>query len=201
MSSIEAVRAANRNYVNANRASTLMVHAAVATSRGRCVVLPGWGEAGKSTLVAGLVRAGWRYGSDELAVFSLDGELEPYARPISIDVGAYGLFPELLDKGYRTDAEQWHVRPDHVAPDPLGLLPEPTHVLFPLYEPNAPTVVEPISPAHALHRLIGHAVNLGDHPRFGFQRLAQLAERCQTATMRSGDLNEQIAAIEEWMFT
>lgn len=179
-----------------------MIHAGLAADGDRCLLFPGRGEAGKSTLVAGLVRAGWRYGSDELALLPLEGRgVGSYARRISIDVGAYEIFPELLAKGYDPDAEQWHVRPEDLAPDPLGDLPEITHILFPLYEPNAPTVIAPLTVAHALHRLVGHAVNLRDHSVAGFNQLGDLAQRCPAATMRSGDLDEQLTAITEWMST
>ena len=89
----------------------MLLHAGVVVRGPHCLVLPGRAEAGKSTLVAGLVRAGWGYGSDELALLSFtDERLKPYQRPISIDVGAYDIFPELIGPIYRTTDEQWQRR-------------------------------------------------------------------------------------------
>jgi hypothetical protein len=62
--------------------------------------MPGESHAGKSTLVAALVRAGAVYLSDDFAPFDTAGVVHPYARPLSIrsdgsaqvdyDVGSLG---------------------------------------------------------------------------------------------------------------
>jgi len=62
----------------------VFVHAGVVGYRGRAILLPGRSFAGKSTLVAELVRAGAEYYSDEYAVLDSLGLVHPYARPISI---------------------------------------------------------------------------------------------------------------------
>lgn len=59
------------------------VHAGVVAVGGRAVVLPGRSGAGKTTLVAALLRAGASYGSDEFAVLDCDGRVHPYARPLA----------------------------------------------------------------------------------------------------------------------
>jgi hypothetical protein len=49
-------------------------------------VLPGKSGAGKTTLVAELIRAGATYYSDEYAVLDDRGRVHPYARPLAVRV-------------------------------------------------------------------------------------------------------------------
>ena len=62
----------------------VFVHAGVVAVDGRAVVIPGRSFAGKTTLVAELVRAGAEYYSDEFAVIDPNGRVHPYPRPLSI---------------------------------------------------------------------------------------------------------------------
>jgi 2OG-Fe(II) oxygenase superfamily len=58
----------------------LFVHAGVVGWRGLAIVIPGRSYAGKSTLVAELVRRGAVYYSDEFAVLDETGRVHPYRR-------------------------------------------------------------------------------------------------------------------------
>jgi Rps23 Pro-64 3,4-dihydroxylase Tpa1-like proline 4-hydroxylase len=58
----------------------LFVHAGVVGWRGLAIVIPGRSYAGKSTLVAELVRRGAMYYSDEFAVLDNTGRVHPYRR-------------------------------------------------------------------------------------------------------------------------
>lgn len=62
----------------------IFVHAGVVAWRGRAIVIPGRTLAGKSTLVAALVRAGATYYSDEFAVLDARGRVHPFARRLSL---------------------------------------------------------------------------------------------------------------------
>src|SRR2546421_4641159 len=85
---LEAFESDLQLYVAATARRRLFVHAGVVGWRGRAVVLPGRSFAGKSTLVAALVRAGATYYSDEYAVFDRAGRVHPYARPLCLREGA-----------------------------------------------------------------------------------------------------------------
>src|SRR5262249_46651795 len=62
----------------------IFLHAGVVGWQGRAIVLPGRSFAGKSPLVAALVRAGATYYSDEYAVFDARGRVHPFPRPLSL---------------------------------------------------------------------------------------------------------------------
>jgi hypothetical protein len=73
-----------RLYVAAYARRRIFVHAGVVGWRGGAILLPGRSLAGKSTLVAALVRAGATYYSDEYAVLDERGRVHPYARPLAL---------------------------------------------------------------------------------------------------------------------
>ena len=65
-----------------------VVHGGVVAHDGRAVLLPGPTHAGKSTLVAELVRRGAPYFSDEYALIDADGRVHPYPRPLLLRDGS-----------------------------------------------------------------------------------------------------------------
>lgn len=65
----------------------VFVHAGAVGWRGRAVVVPGRSLAGKTTLVAELVRAGADYYSDEFAVLDARGRLHPFPKPLALREG------------------------------------------------------------------------------------------------------------------
>lgn len=62
----------------------VFVHAGVVGWRGRAILLPGYSFAGKTTLVAELVRAGALYYSDEYALLDREGRVHPYPRALQM---------------------------------------------------------------------------------------------------------------------
>lgn len=81
---LETLESRLRFYVAEHARRRVFVHAGVVGWRGRAVVLPGRSMAGKSSLVAELVRAGAAYYSDEFAVLDARGRVHPFAKPISL---------------------------------------------------------------------------------------------------------------------
>lgn len=62
----------------------LFVHAGVVGWKGKAIIFPGKSQAGKTTLIAELVKAGATYFSDEYAVLDAKGEVHPFAKPLSL---------------------------------------------------------------------------------------------------------------------
>jgi hypothetical protein len=63
------------------------VHAGAVLSGGRVLLLPGGTHAGKSSLVAELLRRGATYFSDEYALIDSEGLVHPYPRPLLVRNG------------------------------------------------------------------------------------------------------------------
>jgi hypothetical protein len=81
---LRTLEAELRQIVAAGARRRVFVHAGVVGWRGRAIVVPGRSGAGKTTLVAELVRAGATYYSDEFAVLDATGRVHPFAKPLSI---------------------------------------------------------------------------------------------------------------------
>jgi hypothetical protein len=62
----------------------VFVHAGVVGWQGRAILLPGSSYAGKTSLVAALVKAGATYYSDEYAVLDLRGRVHAYPQPLAM---------------------------------------------------------------------------------------------------------------------
>jgi hypothetical protein len=71
------------------------VHAGVVLWEGRALLLPGATRAGKSSLVAELLRRGATYFSDEYALIDTEGRVHPYPRPLLLRNGCPDQFPVL----------------------------------------------------------------------------------------------------------
>jgi serine kinase of HPr protein (carbohydrate metabolism regulator) len=63
------------------------IHAGAVAYGGSAIVLPGPSRAGKSTLVAELLRRGFVYFSDEYALIDGKGHVHPYPRPLMLRKG------------------------------------------------------------------------------------------------------------------
>jgi hypothetical protein len=73
-----------RLFIARKAPGVIFVHAGVVAHRGKAIVMPGLSFAGKTTLVAALVRAGATYFSDEFAVLDDEGLVHPYAKALSL---------------------------------------------------------------------------------------------------------------------
>jgi hypothetical protein len=71
-------------YVAEHAPDLVFVHAGVVAWQDRALLLPGVSHAGKSTLVAEMVRAGATYYSDEFALLDPEGRVHPFARELGM---------------------------------------------------------------------------------------------------------------------
>lgn len=81
---IESLESDLQVYIAERARRRVFLHAGVVGWRGLAVVVPGRSFAGKSTLVAEMVRAGATYYSDEYAVLDAAGRVHPYAKPLAL---------------------------------------------------------------------------------------------------------------------
>jgi len=172
----------------------LALHAGGVEHGDAAIVFPGGMEVGKTTLVAGLVRAGFGYLTDEAV--ALDRQtlvIRPYPKPLCLDPGSWPLFPELephaelATASYKT--EQWQVPPEAIRPDAPAGPCSVGLVVFPRFEPRAETTLEPIRRAAALVELAKATFGFRDESRVALDLLADLARGadCYRLTMASLD--------------
>lgn len=190
----------NQQVIRRGSEEHVLVHASGAVTDGVGVMFPAGQEAGKTTLVAGLVRAGYSYLTDEALAVDIDTlELLPYAKPLSIDQGSWSVLanlrPDVEPTTFAYLATQWQVPVQHVRP---GAVAGPTGcrvIVFPSYVPDAPTTLEPIGRAEALATLLQHCFRFHERGARNFEVLARVVAQCHCFRLTSGDLAQACDAV------
>ena len=187
----------NREAV-AGAVDRVLLHAgAVRLEGGGLVVLPGQSNAGKSTLVAGLVRAGRGYVTDELIGLAPGTVMATgYRKAVSLDPGAWELFAEVAPTSSEP-LHEWLIDPTRLHPAALAgdATGEVSLVVFPRFQAGAVTEAESLSPAQALVELIRHDPAPGPLDPAAFDTLAELARRTPAYRLTTGDLAPAVARV------
>ena len=170
----------------------LVVHAAAAESDGRALLLPAPPGSGKSTLVAGLVRAGLRYLTDDAAALDVSSlEVRPYPKPISIKPGSQ---PSLRDveplgpDGAHSAGADWWVSASSIRGNSVAAAAQPALVIAPSYVAGATTSLSAMRAAETVMVLAENSFNLLSHGEAGLVVLARVARRCEGYRLVVGDL-------------
>jgi hypothetical protein len=176
----------------------LTIHAGGVEREGVGLVFPGGIAAGKSTFVAGLLRAGFGYLTDEAVALDRDTLwIRPYPKPVSLDPGSWPLFPELEpDADLATDdykAAQWQVPPNAIGPGLLGQSCPIGIVVFPRLEVGAESKLEPVGRAEALVELAGHTFRFDDRSRDALDLLAEVVRPAACYRLTVGRLEPSVA--------
>jgi hypothetical protein len=178
----------------------LILHAGGIEHDGIGLVLPGATEAGKTTLTAGLVRAGFGYLTDEGVAVDRDTlRIRPYPKPFSIDQGSWSLFPELQPHADLATDEyrkvQWQVPPADIRPDALGRSCTIALIVFPTYESGSKTSIEPLGSAEALVELAKNTYKFNVQGAPALDVLAEVVRPASCYRLTSGDLDAAVAAV------
>lgn len=179
----------------------LCLHAGGVEHGGVGVVFPGEMEAGKTTLTTGLVRAGFRYLTDEAVTLDRDTqEIHPYPKPLSIDTGAWHLFPELephdrlASDAYK--AQQWQVPPNAIRAKAVGEPCPVAVIVFPRYDKRGITTLTPIRRAEALVEITKHTFRFNQQAREALDILAATVRGADSYRLTTGDLEGAVATIQ-----
>jgi hypothetical protein len=181
----------------------LLLHAAATERDGNAVLLPAKSGAGKSTIAAALVTAGFGYLTDDVCpIEPVSGRAHPYPKPIALRSG--------LVPGFDAAAVGPLVRPDetdymgtdsylsaarlggHVADDAL-----PRLVVVPEYAVAADCELTPLSRAAALIHLAEQSFNFDALAPSALALVARMLRQCRCYRLRYGDANEAVGVICE----
>ena len=178
----------------------LLIHAgAVLTPAGDGLLLPAPSGSGKTTLVAGLVRQGFGYLSDEAgAIDPVTGRLHPYPKALALKGAPSELFPELKAGNGRRDLLPgiWHVRAQDIRPGSVGGPSEVRFVVAPRYRRGARTELSSMSRAAGVVELGDNTMNLLFYRSRALTLLARVVARARCYRLEFGDLVEGVQAIE-----
>jgi hypothetical protein len=159
----------------------VFVHAGVVGWQGHALVLPGTSFAGKTTLVAELVRAGATYYSDEYAVLDEHGRVYPYARDLQMrQPGSPEQTPFAAERLSGT-----------VGTAPLSV----SHVAFARYKESGRWNPEPISAGLAVLEMLRHAIPVQRTPARVMATLAKMMENATAVRSERGEAYEAARAL------
>lgn len=144
-----------------------LLHGAALARRGHGLALAGPPGAGKSTLAAGLMAAGFDYLADDVVALSApDALLVPLPLPLSLKPGSFDTlsrrFPQLATAPrYRTKGTDARL----LLPDPNAWDAQPQKLralFFPRFVPGSAPQLHPLSSFEALQNLLMDRVWIGD---------------------------------------
>lgn len=179
----------------------LLIHAgAVVSPEGEGIVMPGQAGSGKTTLTAGLVRAGFGYLSDEAAAIDpVTRRLYAYPKTLNLKEGSFALFADLRaqDGKWPLLKGRWHLRARDIRPDALGAACRLGHVIVPCFQEKAATEVTAISRAAAVAELWDNTWNLHLYKERALFLLGDAMRGASACRLVFGDLDEAVEAIRE----
>ncbi len=165
-------------HVGGNTREFVFLHAGVVGWQGKAILLPGASFAGKTTLVAELIKAGAVYYSDDYALLSPDGRVHPYARHLQIRQDA-GL-------GRRRVAHQDLAREAGSTPLAVG------QVVFTAFVDGARWKPEPLTAGQAVLAMLQHTLSAQRRPA---EVMATLASVMQTARASQSTRGEWVNVV------
>jgi len=177
----------------------VLVHAGAVSSGGRAIVLPASAGSGKSTLVAGLVRAGMTFYSDEVAAFAGDGTVSAVPRSIVLKPTSIPVFepplPALPAETAPFLTSTYPLRPGDIGSPEIGVPAPVGYIVFPEYEKDATTALEPITRAQTLVEMATQCFNLEEVGGRGLEVLARVVDGAGCYRLRVGDLDSAVEAV------
>ena len=182
----------------------MVIHAAAIERNGRVAIMPAPPGSGKSTLCAGLVLAGWRLLSDELALIDPGtGAVAPLTRPISLKNESINVIasrpggPVLGETVHGTSkGSVAHLRPPSESLRGDGPPALPAWVIVPSYDRAASTGLQTLGKASAFMQLVDAAFNYHVLGRRAFDVLARLVDACDCYTFDYSNLDDAVAAFD-----
>jgi hypothetical protein len=157
------------------------IHAGVVGWAGFAVLIPGRSFAGKSTLVAALIRAGASYYSDEFAVVDKRGRVHPYARPLQMR-------EEHSHRQTSHPVEAFGAR-SAIRPLPVKL------ILVTRFEPGACWRPRQLTPGIGVLKLLDNTVSARRSPAAALRSLKQVVAKAQIVRSPRGEASQII----DWM--
>jgi hypothetical protein len=179
----------------ASAADGIVMHAAcLGTGRGEGLLLLGAPGAGKSTLSLGLLRRGFSYGGDDIALLQPDGGVQGAPFALTLKAGSWKL-AQMLAPGFakgpihrRLDRKR--VRYLSPAPGAVAGRITPRWVILLRRRKDGPASLRPAEPALALSEILGEACSSDQRlSKAQFTTLARYLNGAQVHELAYSDLD------------
>jgi hypothetical protein len=177
----------------------VVLHAGAVSWSGAGIVLPAPADHGKSTLVAGLVRAGCHFLSDECAPIDDRGFVLPFPRPLMLSPQSIPLVPGIRDIAAAADGPYRNLRyrlaPKHLNDEAVAGPCRVELIVCPTYVPGAAVEVSAFRAADCLQYLTAQCMNFEQVKGTGIRVLGQLVSSAKRYRLTVGSLVAGVDAI------
>jgi hypothetical protein len=170
-------------YIATTAKRHLFVHAGVIAWKGSAVLLPGESFSGKTTLVECFLSRGAAYLSDEYAALSVEGNVHPFPRKLSIRR------PDGRSRSRVAVPEDRTVRG--------GLLVK--LLVFTAFRKEKQWDPRVISPGEALLSLLANTIPARTRPRFALSVLSRIATEAPGLKGWRGEAEAVVDSVLEWL--
>lgn len=195
----------NQRAVTLDRGRHMILHAAGVERDGVLVVLLGDSGVGKTTTTAGLLRAGFRYLTDEAVALDRDTrKVTAFPKALALNDDVVGLFresdpPERPGPGDPVRHLTWR---DLGSPGVTGGVAP--RLIVALSKPDADVGLAagewgPVSTADATLNLAQATFRFRSRPRQNLEAAAALAEEVPAFRLVTGDVDRSVATIGSWV--
>jgi hypothetical protein len=180
----------------------LLLHAGGVTRNGGAALIAASAEVGKSSLVAGLLGAGFDYLSDELGVIDpVTERAYPFPKRLSLAPATLDLLPG-LPAGLSDRAGEFEGRDVRsLRAEDLGAdvaEPEPVRwLVFPSLDREGSPRLSPLPRAEAVRRMAELSFNLYRYDERGLVLLSRIAERATAFALDGGSIVERTQLLAE----
>lgn len=184
--------AAMRLIVELNRATVrwlegFAIHGGALWGASGAVLLPGPPGSGKSTLTAACARSGLPYMSDEIALFTGDGSVRPFPKPLWLSSWSRHIL------GIDDDSLQF-VAPGFkavLAPEELGVnvVVDPVdvgHIIL-IRRSESGTSLEEVNPSHGAAELMSNTYHLDERSAIAFPLAAEVVREATVLELKVDD--------------
>jgi hypothetical protein len=179
----------------------MLIHAgAVVAPGGKAILFPADPGSGKTTLVTGLVRAGFGFLSDEVGVIEPGtARLHPFPRALNLKNGTLEIFPDLHlpSDDLKGALRRRFVKVGEIRPKSEAGPTEVAFIIAPRYREGARTEVTVLSAAETTKELWANAMNRSLHGPRALPILAYVAARAKGYRLVSGNLQDALKAVAE----
>jgi hypothetical protein len=178
-----------------NLVQFVQLHAAGLVAGGKALLLVGPSGAGKSSLALCMLRQGWKCLSDEIILIdAATGAVWPFPRSFRVDFKTLiKIFPEHPVKSsgplHRDSMGKIRLDPSLAISDWIAGPSPPGWIVFPSYQPDRRSGLQPLGETEAFGHMVSQAINLVDHGKRGLDILLSLVRRFQCFRLNAADLH------------
>jgi hypothetical protein len=137
---------------------------------------------------------------ETVAIDRATGCVDPYPKPIALEIGSLVHFPELVPDGYANDGPlgKWWVPASALRGGAATTSPSrPAAVVFPAYRPGGETTLHPLSRAQAAVMLAENSFNFRASGPGALALVGRVVAGCDCYRLDAADVETACAAIEQ----